>query len=565
MSEYTLTILNRRYTKWEIAGATGVSPDFHPLSAHMFHKDHIRIDECGMPTLVSSYIRTNPLIPGVLVLEKNRTFGRTENKKRLLYKCIPDNKHLPVFLIPYDIQLGFSKAIGNKYVLFRFDDWNEPSSYPRGTLVHVLGNVDKFDSYTEYRLYCRNIHHSIAGLSSKTAEKIKEKDDVVRRIRESPQFRISQAQSNRILTIDPPGSRDLDDALSVRIHPTTNLPVVSVYIANVFVWLETLGLWDYLKDGRISTVYLPDKKIPMLPNILSDSLCSLIEGQPRFAVCVHIHLDDQHRMVSAEFGNVEIVVHRNYHYESAELLRDPVYTQLYELTTKVDPNIKDSHDVVAFWMTQANTLCGRELATHHSGIFRTATLGTSVPAEIPATLSAETQRFLRQWKNIQCRYETHETGGTHELMNIQSYVHITSPIRRLVDVVNQAIFLQKMGLVESVSSSASGFCQYWLSHIETINADMKSVQKVQHECALLHQFVRSPELIHQTFSGVVVEHHKTSSENIHTFVVYVDALRVFSRVKTTHWLDIHTEYPISLFLFEDEDSIRQKIRFHIHV
>jgi exoribonuclease R len=562
MNEYTLTVLNRRYTQWEIAGATGVSPDFHPLSAHLFHKDHIRIDECGMPTLVSSYIRTNPLIPGVLVLEKNRTFGRTENKKRLLYKCIPDNKHLPVFLIPYDIQLGFSKAIGNKYVLFRFDEWTESSSYPRGTLVHVLGNVDKIETYTEYRLYCRNIHHSIAGLSSKTAEKIKEKNDVFRKIRESRQFRILPVSSTPILTIDPPGSRDLDDALSVRIHPTTNLPVVSVYIANVFVWLETLGLWDYLKDGRISTVYLPDKKIPMLPNILSDSLCSLTEGQPRFAVCVNIHLDHEHRIVSADFGNVEIVVHRNHHYESVELLRDPVYTQLYDLTTRLDPTVKDSHDLVAFWMTQANTLCGRELATHHSGIFRTAVAGPA--SEIPATLSAETQRFLRQWKNIQCRYDT-QWNGTHELMNIQSYVHITSPIRRMVDVVNQTIFLEKMGLVDSVSPGASGFCQYWVANIETINAHMKSAQKVQHECALLHQFVRSPELIHQTFSGVVVEHHKTSPENIHTFVVYVDALRVFSRVKTTHWLDIHAEYSIHLFLFEDEDNIRQKIRFHINI
>jgi exoribonuclease R len=110
-------------------------------------------------------------LPGILMLDNNKTFGRTENKKRLLYKCIPDDKHLPAFLIPYEIQMGFSKVNKNKYVIFKFDSWKD--KHPQGILVQTLGNVDNIEIFYEYQLYCKSLHHSISKFINFKSDKFK--------------------------------------------------------------------------------------------------------------------------------------------------------------------------------------------------------------------------------------------------------------------------------------------------------------------------------------------------------------------------------------------------------
>ena len=78
----------------------------------------------------------------------------------------------------------------------------------------------------------------------------------------------------KIFTIDSNNCQDYDDALGLENN------VLSVYISNVPLWIEHLNLWNSL-SMRVSTIYLPDKKRPMLPTILSDCLCSLQENQER--------------------------------------------------------------------------------------------------------------------------------------------------------------------------------------------------------------------------------------------------------------------------------------------
>ena len=94
---------------------------FNPAEKKLFNNDVIY--ETG--ELMYSYLRDCPSLAGIIMLENSKTYGRTENKKRLLYKCIPDDKRLPAFLIPYDMKLGFSKNIKDKYVVFKFESWSE--------------------------------------------------------------------------------------------------------------------------------------------------------------------------------------------------------------------------------------------------------------------------------------------------------------------------------------------------------------------------------------------------------------------------------------------------------
>ena len=83
--------------------------------------------------------------------------------------------------------------------------------------------------------------------------------------------------------------------------------------------MDYLNLWDSLTD-RISTIYLPDGKIPMLPNILSENICSLKEKETRFAFCIDILVDSECNIITTSFKNVSVKLKHNFAYDSASLL-----------------------------------------------------------------------------------------------------------------------------------------------------------------------------------------------------------------------------------------------------
>ena len=74
---------------------------------------------------------------------------------------------------------------------------------------------------------------------------------------------------------------------------TSGNPVhrISIYISNVTLLLDNLGIWKSFSD-RVSTIYLPDRKRPMLPTILSDGLCSLVQDKSRLAFVMDLYIVD---------------------------------------------------------------------------------------------------------------------------------------------------------------------------------------------------------------------------------------------------------------------------------
>ena len=101
------------YSRWSYAypdskediSGTGLPS---PLTYKWFNNDLVDFTDTTHPVLVKSPTRSAAYIPGVIILDGNRTYGRTANKKRLLYKCIPDDRRLPHFLVPYDMKIDFS-------------------------------------------------------------------------------------------------------------------------------------------------------------------------------------------------------------------------------------------------------------------------------------------------------------------------------------------------------------------------------------------------------------------------------------------------------------------------
>ena len=540
----------------------------------LFNGDIIDLDDTS--NITSKIKSKDTVLAGVLVLKNDRSYGRTSNKKRLLYKCIPDDKHLPIFLVPYEIKVGFSKSYKNKYVTFKFDYWND--EHPCGLLHETLGDVDNLDVFYEYQLYCKSLHHSMVHFAKKTRQILNEKsnDEYINQIVENNNYHIEDYRDKYIFTIDPKSSTDYDDGFSIEEY-NDNSWRVNVYISNVFLWLETLKLWNSFTK-RVSTIYLPDRKRPMLPTVLSDTLCSLQENENRFALTMEVivnkkgYIEDD---IPIKYKNVIIKVKKNYHYDDESINFDDNYINLFNITKKLTKHTKTNHELVSFWMVYMNMNIGNILNEKQIGIFRTAFIqDKDLRSDIDIKLKEDTIRVIRSWNNAIGQYVLYsdEVSLEHEMMkihkiknehkNVNAYIHITSPIRRLVDLLNQIQFLHNNSLVDHISNDAKEFYQKWSNELEFVNTSMRSIRKVQNECELLTKCINNTAILNTAHNGVVFD-KLLKNDGLYSYMVYLEELKLLSRIIVTENLDNYSCNTFKLFLFEDEDKVQRKIRLQL--
>ena len=162
MTTYRLEIHHKDYSSWMLMDETNNKPvevgDINPIQDKLFHQDIL--DEKFV--LLQRNVQLKK-IPGILLLEGNKTYGR--HKNRLLYKCIPHNKHLPIFLVPYELKIGFSKHFQNKYVLFSHDNWD--TKHPYGLLDETIGDVNVLTNTSRYLLHCNDLVYSHKKIQKK--------------------------------------------------------------------------------------------------------------------------------------------------------------------------------------------------------------------------------------------------------------------------------------------------------------------------------------------------------------------------------------------------------------
>jgi exoribonuclease R len=576
MPQYRVMIQSANYAEWEFIPMDKMQPQVatdlpvNPLELKLFSKDIILYDNTNEKVeLIHSEVRTGVHYAGILLLEQNKTFGRTQNKKRLLYKCVPDDRHLPAFLVPYEVKLGFQKQQKNKYIVFRFDQWTQ--QHPQGIIMDTLGDTDQLANFYEYQLYCKSLHISLSDFTNKTREQLQKKsqEEYIQQIIENADFHIEDRRNIRnIITIDPEHSTDFDDAFSIETLDHTNQYKISVYIANVYVWLETLRLWKSFSN-RIATIYLPDRKRPMLPTILSDSLCSLQEGVTRFAFVVDFFIDQTSLdIIKTEFHHTAIIVKKNYRYEEHELLYDnPDYQFLFNLTKRFDKTVTDSHDIVSFWMVKMNATCGQNLAQRNIGIFRQATFTKTVSSDPPtiqkhiSNLDINVQRIIQMWNNIAGQYILYDNRFEilHDGMKLKNYIHITSPIRRLVDLLNQLWLSTSLKLIENPSEDAIVFLEKWIRDIDYLNGSMRSIRKIQTDCEVLHRCFTDPTIMEKEHQGVLFDKIQKNDQSF-VYMVYLTDVKLLSRLKTYTEFENYSQMSFHIYLFDDEHSLKKKIR-----
>jgi exoribonuclease R len=569
-----LSILSQTYSEWQWQDPTTkelITPsvNIHPATHHLLHGDIV--DTTG--TIIKpSPIRLNKQLPCVLDFKGN-THGRIKDK--LLYRCIPDDKTVPHLLVPYQPKhIGFDKNKLNKYVLIQFKEWTQGEKHPIGSLLNTFGDVDNLEAFSEYQLYCKNLVYSLNPFTKTTAA-LKTAPLPVEDI--CKQYPNLQDRTHlNIFAIDPEGCTDIDDAMGIYIDGTHT--IISIYIANVPLIIDYFKLWKHITE-RCSTIYLPTHKIPMLPAILSDNICSLLQGEERFAFAMDItipfplYVEDQKFSPIITFTPVIIKVKHNYVYEEPDLLNNSHYKIIHTHSKELNSvthyleNIHDSHDVVAYFMIAMNHECAKALQRHNCGIYRSAQIKENTEQNTHTNdLPTHIQNFLINWQYAAGQYCTIETLSPHMLIGqgIDVYTHITSPIRRLVDVVNMTLLQDKLQLLHYNNTTAIDFCQSWTKNIGFINTSMKAIKKVQNSCMLLAAYIKNTQENADTVivNGYLFDREK-QPDGMYKYSVYVPEYKMVTTIKSNEEIENYTNKTFSLHLFMDEANLKQKLRLHL--
>ena len=588
MTQYQIEIENRQYSKWKIFKKNddqkeSVNLDINTIVEYkLFNHDVFIYNEKKKNIeIIESPTRENKNIPAVLIIKGNKTYGRHSNGK-LLYKCIPDDTKLPSFLVPYEMKnVGFSKVFTNMYVIINFSNWD--SKHPQGIINQVIGEIDILDNFYEYQLYCKNLNTSLNKFSKYTINAINtiKKDGLVEDLIFRKYSNIEDRTDWKVFSIDPEGSIDFDDAFSIKYTNEKTIQL-SIYISNVTIWLDALNIWDHFTN-RVSTIYLPDKKRTMLPSILSDNYCSLLSNNIRFAFTmdIFINIDEEsknYEIIDIKYCNSKINIYKNFIYEEPKLLKDNNYILLKKTTINLSKNYKyidyinDSHHIVEYLMIMMNHFCSKKLLEKKNGIFRSVITKENTD-DIPSTnnddIPKDILQFIKILKSTTGKYidlnQKNIENIRHDLLKIDAYIHITSPIRRLVDLLNMIQIQINMDLLE-LSKDSYDFYEKWREKVEQINLSMKSIKKVQNECFILDLCTKNHTLMEQIHCGFAFSKKNTINDNneiIYEYSIYLPQIRMINKIVTRETIDLFKPYNYNLYLFNNEEKFKKKIRLQI--
>jgi len=262
----------------------------------------------------------------IRILERaHDTIVGTLQRSRNFYYVVPDDPRFvhDVYVRPEpDQQQGTSANVGDKVVV-RLDPWESRHINPEGEIIEVLGpaSAPGIDMLSIIRKY-----HLPAGFPKDVldqAERISEK--IGSRQLESRE----DLRKEFIVTIDPDDARDFDDA--IQVEKTNTGWHLGVHIADVAAYVEPASALDREARRRGNSVYLPDRVIPMLPERLSNGVCSLNPGVDRLTHSVFIHFDKHGVVKSARFTRSMIrSAHRLTYKQAYAILTSPPQDRLGE-------------------------------------------------------------------------------------------------------------------------------------------------------------------------------------------------------------------------------------------
>lgn len=241
--------------------------------------------------------------------QRERTFVGTVERSSGYYFMIPDNKDMPydIFIHPRNLK----GAEEGQKVVARITDWPPSAKNPFGEVIDVLGVAGAHETEThailaEFELPYRFPEHVLLQAEQVPGDITDQEVKSRRDFREVTTF-----------TIDPGDAKDFDDALSLKKLTNGNWEI-GVHIADVSHYVKPFSEIDKEAFARGTSVYLVDRVVPMLPERLSNDLCSLKPHKDRLTFSAVFEMNEQAEIVSQWFGRTIIHSDRRFSYEEAQ-------------------------------------------------------------------------------------------------------------------------------------------------------------------------------------------------------------------------------------------------------
>ncbi len=251
-------------------------------------------------------------ITEIIERKKSQFVGVIDISKKFAF-MIPDKESMPFdFFIPLD---SINKAENGDKVLVSLVDWPEHSRNPFGKVIKVLGRPGNHNVEMLSIVADNDFSLSFSPRVEKEASKIKnkvEKSEIAKRRDFRDVF---------TCTIDPFDAKDFDDALSLRKLENGNWEV-GIHIADVTHYVIPGSALDKEAYDRATSIYLVDRTIPMLPEQLSNLVCSLRPDEEKLTFSAVFDIDDKGKIHKQWFGRTVIKSDRRYTYEEVQAMID---------------------------------------------------------------------------------------------------------------------------------------------------------------------------------------------------------------------------------------------------
>ena len=254
---------------------------------------------------------------------KNKQEGeviKVLSRKKDTFVGVIDNFSSNYFLIADDKKISFDvfippktikKEYLNKKVVVRVEGWDSKYKNPVGKVVQVIGEINDHNAEINSILYDYGFSPKFPEKVEKEANKILEKiskEDITSRL---------DLRNTTTFTIDPMDAKDFDDALSVKRLKNGNWEI-GVHIADVSHYVVEGGIIDREAIERATSVYLVDRVIPMLPEVLSNNICSLKPNVDRLAYSVIFEMNEKANLIDYKIKKTLIHSNVRFTYKTAQ-------------------------------------------------------------------------------------------------------------------------------------------------------------------------------------------------------------------------------------------------------
>lgn len=267
--------------------------------------------------------RNKTTFVGVVYIKENKTFVETSSLKDKLSFNIPNNK----------------TANNNDLVVVEFNNWEK--ELPEGEIIKIIGKkgvvedemhaiLEEFELPYEFSKELENEAKQLERLQNERETK-KRKD----------------LRNITTITIDPDDAKDFDDAISVNQKENSQIEI-GIHIADVSHFLQKNTRLDKEAYKRATSVYLVDRVVPMLPEFLSNNLCSLKPNEDKYTFSFVFTFNKEKKIIKEWFGKTVINSNKRLTYNEAQhIIKSktniiPLEISLSKKQEKIDTKIKEA-------------------------------------------------------------------------------------------------------------------------------------------------------------------------------------------------------------------------------